>query len=142
MFKAKVITKQFPTENPKKVAVALKTIISGEVQTHTIGSETYLYIESSDYKSLQVYYDLIRKQKILDIARKTLRNNIVGNASMFFVNKQVAYVGKINFCAEEGESPLGPIRVEIEYDNIDHLIDWLTPYTKNGVEVKLVTKFP
>lgn len=142
MFRFKVITKQYPTEDPEKIAVALNTIISGEIQKEEIGSDIYLFIESNQPKSLDLLFDLIRQHRILDVARKTLRNNTIENSTFFYLNKQVAYVGKLNFCDEEGESPLGPIRVEIEYDNIDLLVDWLTPYTKNGAEVILVRNFP
>ncbi|HUT81472.1 MAG TPA: RNA-binding domain-containing protein [Candidatus Bathyarchaeia archaeon] len=142
MFKAKVITKLYPTEDQEKVSAALTAILEGEVKTYMIGNEKYLYIESTDSKDLGKFYELVRKQKILDATRKYLRNNIFGNSTVFFINKQVAFIGKINLCEEEGESPLGPIRIELESDNIEQLIDWLTPYTKNGVEVTLVSKFP
>ncbi|NHK31536.1 MAG: hypothetical protein FK730_09305 [Asgard group archaeon] len=142
MFRFKAITKQYSTENPEKIAVALRTILSGEVQEEKIGDDTYLFIESDQPRSLDQLFELIRQQRILDVARKTLRNNIIGNSTFFYLNKQVAFVGKLNFCDEEGESPLGPIRVEIEYDNIDQLVDWLTPYTKKGAEIRLVKNFP
>ena len=142
MFKITVMTKQYPTEKQEKIIQALGTILAGEVKTKNYGKEIYLYKESKKHKDLERFYELVRQQRILDVARKTLRKNIVGNSTIFFINKQVAFVGKINFCDEEGESPLGPIRIEIEYKDIEHLIDWLTPYTKNGAEVKLVKKFP
>ena len=142
MFKITVMTKQYPTEKQEKIIQALGTILAGEVKTKNYGKEIYLYKESKKHKDLERFYELVRQQRILDVARKTLRKSIVGNSTIFFINKQVAFVGKINFCDEEGESPLGPIRIEIEYKDIELLIDWLTPYTKNGAEVKLVKSFP
>ncbi len=142
VFRFKVITKKHPTESFRKIATALNAIVEGEVLEEKVGEETYLYIEKKSYSSLGKLYDLVRQQRILDVARKTLRNGIVGEATIFYVNKQVAFAGKINFCDEIGESPLGPIRVELEYKSIDHLIDWLTPFTKKGAEVTLVKKFP
>ncbi len=142
MFKITVMTKQYPTEKQATIIPALGTVLAGEIKTKNYGNEVYLYKESKKYKDLERFYELVRHQRILDVARKTLRKNIVGNSTIFFINKQVAFVGKINFCDEEGESPLGPIRIEIEYKDIEHLIDWLTPYTKNGAEVKLVKSFP
>lgn len=142
MFKFKAITKLHPTEDTRKVSVALQTLFEAEVQTENLGTESYLYIESSDHSTLEKFYEQVRKQRILDVARKELRLGINGNGTVFFLNKQVACIGKLNFCPEIGESPLGPIRVELEYDDINHLIDWLTPYTKNGQEVVLVKNFP
>ena len=142
MVKISVMTKQNPTEDANKIQQALDTILPGEMKSKKFGKEIYLLKESKKHQDLDLLYELFRQQRILDVARKTLRNGIVGKSTIFFVNKQVAFAGKINFCDEEGESPLGPIRIEIEYKNIDHLIDWLTPYTKNGAEVKLVKSFP
>ncbi|MBK5112990.1 MAG: hypothetical protein KGD59_08210 [Candidatus Heimdallarchaeota archaeon] len=142
MFRFKVITKKHPTESFRKIATALNAIVEGEVLEEKVGEETYLYIEKNNYSALEKLYELVRKQRILDVSRKTLRNNIVGQSTIFYVNKQVAFIGKINFCDEIGESPLGPIRVELEHEKIEQLVDWLTPYTKNGVEVTLVKKFP
>jgi predicted RNA binding protein with dsRBD fold (UPF0201 family) len=136
------MTKQNPTENQEKIHKALGTILPGEIKTKKYGKEIYFFKESKNYKDLERFYELVRQQRILDVARKTLRKGIVGNSTIFFINKQVAFVGKLNFCDEEGESPLGPIRIEIQYKDIERLIDWLTPYTKNGAEVKLVKKFP
>lgn len=142
MFKIAVETKVHPTEDSKKVTRALRSIVDKDTKEKRIGDELYLTIESSKYSDLDLLYDLFRQQRILDVARKTLRNGIVGNSTIFYINKQVAFMGKINFCDPYGESPLGPIRIEIEYSNIEHFIDWLAPFTKNGMEVKLVKKFP
>lgn len=43
-----------------------------------------------------------------------------------FLNKQVAFAGHVSFCEPVGESPLGPIRVEIESEDLIGMIDWLT----------------
>jgi len=131
-----------PTEDKAKITIALHNIIDGEIIEEKIGDDSYLMIESTNPSALEKIHTMVRQQRILDVARNTLRNNIVGNSTIFYINKQVAFVNKFNLCEEEGESPLGPIRIEIEYDIIDHLIDWLTPYTKNGREIVLVKSFP
>ena len=143
MFRISAETKQHPTELPERIIQALRTILEeGEVEERRVGEETYLSIESSSYSALENLYLLFRKQRILDVARKQLRAGLVGNSTVFFLNKQIAFVGKVNFCEVKGESALGPIRVEIQDDEITRLIEWLAPYTKNGTEVKLVEKFP
>ncbi|MCF2144188.1 MAG: hypothetical protein K9W42_10845 [Candidatus Heimdallarchaeota archaeon] len=141
-FKIRAITRHYPTEDPKKIRKALTALLEGKVEQESHGEDHFLYVERTDYKALDKLHEMIRKQKILDVARKALRNGRVENSTVFFLNKQAAFTGKINFCDEFGESPLGPIRIEIEDDNLSELIDWLTPYTKNGVEVKLVSRFP
>jgi predicted RNA binding protein with dsRBD fold (UPF0201 family) len=47
----------------------------------------------------------------------------------FCLNKQVAYSGHVSFSEETAESPLGPIRFNIESDNTEQLIDWLAEKT-------------
>ena len=42
---------------------------------------------------------------------------------------QVAFAGHISFSEQTAESPLGPIRVNIETDNTELLIGWLAEKT-------------
>ena len=48
----------------------------------------------------------------------------------FWLNKQVAFAGHISFCEETAESPLGPLKVTIETDNPQQLIEWLAEKTE------------
>ena len=86
MFKITVMTKQYPTEKQEKIIQALGTILAGEVKTKNYGKEIYLYKESKKHKDLERFYELVRQQRILDVARKTLRKGIVGNSTIFFIN--------------------------------------------------------
>jgi predicted RNA binding protein with dsRBD fold (UPF0201 family) len=52
----------------------------------------------------------------------------------FMLNKQVAAVGKVSFTT--GESPLGPIVVTIETPDIERLIDYLAPRTRDGKPIE------
>lgn len=72
--------------------------------------------------SLQRLQELIRKQKIRDTARMELFKKRTRNGIGFVLNKQVAYIGKLNF----GEDSLGGIHVSIETKDVEKLIDWLT----------------
>jgi len=63
---------------------------------------------------------------IRDAVRSYLKARIQGNSIRFYLNKQVAYAGHISLCEPEGESPLGPIEVEIECLNPKEVVDWLT----------------
>ncbi|MEM3766442.1 MAG: hypothetical protein QXU46_05395, partial [Candidatus Bathyarchaeia archaeon] len=51
------------------------------------------------------------------------------NNITFYLNKQVAYAGHVSFSKAVAESPLGPIKVQIECGNPRQLIDWLAPKT-------------
>jgi hypothetical protein len=76
---------------------------------------------------LSKFYNLLGQERILNAARAILLKGIDGNKITFYLNKQVAYVEHISFCEPLGESPLGPIRVEITCDDTRELVDWLSP---------------
>ncbi len=59
--------------------------------------------------------------------------SIVGSRITFMLNKQVAAIGKLSFIDKEHESPLGPIKVTIDYKDPVIVVDWLTPKTAKGV---------
>jgi predicted RNA binding protein with dsRBD fold (UPF0201 family) len=50
------------------------------------------------------------------------------------LNKQVATVSKVSFT--DDESPLGPIIVTIEALDIERLIDYLAPRTRDGKPIE------
>ena len=76
-----------------------------------------------------------RKQKILDTTRSVMIRGKRGDRTRFFLNKQVAFVGKISFCEEK--TILGTIKVLVIDDDIDALIDRVAPVTVDGEEVIL-----
>lgn len=86
-----------------------------------------------DLESLRPLHLRLRYERILDTSRNILLNGIYGNSTRFLLNKQVAYIGKLNFPA--GEESLGSIHVEISCENEGDLlkvIDWLAPQTIDG----------
>jgi hypothetical protein len=90
--------------------------------------------ESTRAQALDKLHQLLRLQAIRDSARKVLREGRQDNVIKFMLNKQVAAIGKVSFT--DGESPLGPIRVEIESADPNRLIDFLAPRTSGGKPIK------
>ncbi|MEM2924144.1 MAG: RNA-binding domain-containing protein [Methanocellales archaeon] len=121
-----------PTESQEKVEAAIKKLFPNvELKLEGgFGVAQRLIGSASDIESLRKMHELLRRQKILDTARSTFLKYKRGSAIEFELNKQVAYVGKINFVEEP--VALGSIHVKIESDEIDRLIDWLAPATKDG----------
>jgi predicted RNA binding protein with dsRBD fold (UPF0201 family) len=110
-----------PTEDPEKVLKAIKNLFPTLVISFSGG---LLAGESEDPSCLQTMKELLRKQAIRDAARSYLLGRVRGNRLEFMLNKQVAFCGKVNFT--DGESPLGPIRVNIEAENLKELVQHLT----------------
>ena len=71
--------------------------------------------------------NLLRRERIRAAARGVLFEGLRENSITFYLNKQVAFVGHLSFSEPVGESPLGPIKIEIHCDNPKELIDWLAP---------------
>ncbi len=117
-----------PTEDLEKVKMAVENIFGAvkfDVESRTWGN--LLIAETSGTEGLTKLYNLLSREKIRAAARKVFLNGITEKSVTFCLNKQVAYAGHISFCQQTGESPLGPIRVQIRCNNPRELIEWLTP---------------
>lgn len=119
-----------PTEDVDKVRVAVQRVL-GNINLELVGEGDYkkLIGRASGQESLIHLYELLRRERILDAARTVLLRGVQGDRIIFCLNKQVAYAGHISFSQPYGESPLGPIRVEIQCNNPQDLINWLAPKT-------------
>ncbi len=119
----------FPSEDPEKVRTAiLKVFPDAELETGE--DEIKGRTDNLDRFSKQ-----IRKQKILDTTRSVMVHGKRGDRTRFFLNKQVAFVGKVSFCEER--TILGTIKVVVTDEDIDGLIDRVAPITVDGEEVIL-----
>jgi uncharacterized protein len=117
----------FPSEDPNKVRTAMERIFPDAEITE---SDDRL-IGKTD--NLDHFGRQIRKQRILDTARSVMLRGKRGDVTRFFLNKQVAYVGKISFCEEK--TILGTMKVVVTDDGLDAVIDRVAPVTVDGEEV-------
>jgi hypothetical protein len=117
-----------PTEDPEKVRKAVENLFPGLAMEIEKG----WWIGRGEGRGcLRRVYELLRSQGILDSGREVLVSGARrGEKTLTFaLNKQAAYMGVLNLSEE---SPLGPIRVEIAEEDLEGLIDWLTPSTRGG----------
>jgi predicted RNA binding protein with dsRBD fold (UPF0201 family) len=126
----------YPTESQEKVEAAIKKLFPDvELKLEQgFGTAKRLTGSTIAIEGLKKLHELLRRQRILDTARSTFLKNKRGNAIEFELNKQVAYIGKVNFVEEA--IALGSIHVKIEAEEIDRLIDWLAPVTKDGKPIQ------
>ena len=119
-----------PTEDLEKVKIAINNLFAPASftirETPGVQQLTATITQQSD---LHKFYTRLREERILGAARRWLRQKLDDATIMFCLHKQAAYSNRISFCAPEGESPLGPIRVCVNCDNPRAFIDWLTPRT-------------
>ncbi len=119
-----------PTESEEKVKTAVTNMfgnVTMELTPQRVGN--LLTAEAKQRGPLENFQAALRRDRIRAAARKFLFANQHGNRVVFFLNKQVAFTGHVSFSQETGESPLGPIRVVIESENLREVIDWLAPRT-------------
>jgi len=120
-----------PTEAREKVEAAIKQIFP-TLELSLIGSS--LVGESTRMESLDRLHELLRQQAIRDSARSVMLRSRRGNVVRFMLNRQVAFVGRVSFTG--GESPLGPIVVTLEVPDIERLVDYLAPHTREGKPIR------
>jgi hypothetical protein len=119
-----------PTEDLEKVKKAIENIfgsVESKVQQRKRGN--LLIAQAKGKSGLAKFYNLLRRERIRDAARGVLFEGLSKKSIAFYLNKQVAYVGHLSFSKPIGESPLGPIKVQISCDEPQELIEWLTPRT-------------
>ncbi len=128
MAQVRISCKVNSTETPERVSQAVTNIFPDSVHEISDGVLTAIA------PGLDAFSRRIRELRILDATRSVMYNGRGGGNTVFHINKQVAYMGKISFC--EADAVLGPIRVEVIDDDILGLIDRVAPRTVDGEEVK------
>ena len=113
-----------PSEFPEKVCSAINNVIDncqidskyGRIVGRAFGGE-----------SLNTIYEHIRSRAALGVLRKALLDNRITDATWFLLNKQAAAAGTVVLVENKEESPLGAIKVTLECDELETVIDWLAP---------------
>jgi predicted RNA binding protein with dsRBD fold (UPF0201 family) len=119
-----------PTESEDKVKAAVTNVLgNASITIKPSHKGSTLNADAKGQDSLIKIRNLLHNDRIRDAARKLLFRSISGNKISFCLNKQVAFAGHVSFSEETAESPLGPIRVTIETDNPQQLIEWLAEKT-------------
>ncbi|WP_135610866.1 RNA-binding domain-containing protein [Methanococcoides sp. AM1] len=136
MIEVKVSTAVNPTEDKERVEMAVMNMFP-LIDIGTVTTDEGDFLEGTgDIESLRNIHDLFRRELIIDTARTRLEAGSYRNPTRtrFLINKQVATIGKLNFPAIE--EPLGSIHVDITTDtaeDMEILIEWLTPPTEEGI---------
>ncbi len=124
------------TEDPQKVTEAVSSI--AECREPVFLEREYgrlMVFQGSGKEFLSPLRRHLFEQRILGAARRVLRRSLDRNVFRFHLNKQAAYSAQISFCQKEGESPLGPLTVEVTTQDTRSFLDWLTPRTRKDGSV-------
>ncbi len=129
-----------PTEDRAKVLRAMHTALPFEdnaVEEVTIDNEVFLRASAEGRQGLRKLFTKFREERNVEAARKLFYRHIKGNSTRAFFHKQGAFQGVLHFSMEVGESPLGPVMVEITADNIERVLNWLVPRTEDGAVLEV-----
>jgi predicted RNA binding protein with dsRBD fold (UPF0201 family) len=119
-----------PTESLDKVKLAIENIFGNvQIKVQSIHKGSLLTAEGNGLESLSKFYNLLRRERIREAARRVFFEGLSEKTIAFCLNKQAAFAGHISFSKEVAESPLGPIKIKIKCDNPRGLIDWLVQKT-------------
>ena len=111
-----------PSESIEKIETAISNIFPYSIIKNNNFS---INAQSKELRSFEKIYQFIQNNKLQKNYLRSLEDNLQGNTTWFYLNKQAAFVEQIAICEESDESPLGPIKVIISSSNIDAIIDWI-----------------
>ncbi|MEN2999403.1 MAG: RNA-binding domain-containing protein [Acidilobaceae archaeon] len=121
-----------PTEEEGKVRRAVETFMEPvKVEREERGGKAFL-VARSDLRGLARLHYLLRAERILDAARSAMKRGLSEGAITVYLHKQAAFAGKVSFVSGDHESPLGAIKLTIETDEPQAVIDCLAPSTSRG----------
>jgi len=121
--KVKVSCQINPSEDPSKVKTSILNIFPDlEISI----SDELLIGKSNDIGTLSNISESIHTKNTRNIYQRILKKNSNENSTWFYLNKQAAFVSRIALCNESDESPLGPIKVVLEGNDIENIIQSLT----------------
>ena len=125
-----VETEIYPTESEENVRTSITSFLdTTTITVKSVAKGSTLTAVAKGQESLIKLRNMLHNDRIRDAARRFLFKSIRGNMISFCLNKQVAFSGHISFSEQTAESPMGPIRVNIETDNAEQLINWLAEKT-------------
>ena len=110
-----------PTEDMDKVIKAISNIF--KFDELEIG-DGYVIVKG-ERESLLDLRESLKIRKIRTTAKRIFLNGTEGDKIIFSLNKQAALVSTPNFVDRE-MSALGEIDVNIQTDNIERFIEWMT----------------
>ena len=103
------------------------------LKVEEISNDVFLYSATANgIESLSSMHEGLRKQRTVESARKHLMRKAQDEHVSFMLHKQALFMKKFHFCHSVKESPMGPVWIKIESDNILRLLEYLVPHTIKG----------
>ncbi|MDP7976081.1 MAG: RNA-binding domain-containing protein [Thermoprotei archaeon] len=123
----------YPSESEERVMRAVSALIDLKRVTQERTQEGISF-RSDDRRALRPLKEALERQLIRAAARSILQGRLREGELEFELHKQAAYAQRASFVTEEGESPLGPIKVTVRGDasELNELLSYLTGPSKRA----------
>lgn len=112
-----------PSEDPKKIEHAMANVLNDVEFKIGMGS---IMATSREIESLSKIRESIHRHRSQNVYLRFLDDNLDGDETWFYLNKQAAFANTISLCEDAEESALGPIKITIRSKSIERIIEWLT----------------
>ena len=112
-----------PSEDPEKVKLAVNNIFP-DIKLEIFDTE--ITGKTNNFSALSQISKSIHERNIKNAYQRILKNNNDGESTWFYLNKQAAFVNTVALCSEANESSLGPIKVILRSNDIEHVIESIT----------------
>ena len=123
-FRLDIQTRVHRTESAVKLEDALRNIV--RLVTTKVDRQNLLMGTSNQIESLSIIYEQVRARRSISVLRRMLLCNLEDDSTSFLLNKQAAAAGVVALIDRESESPLGGIRIHLQCQPIQQVIEWLT----------------
>ena len=111
------------SEDIEKVKQAVSNVLlDSEIK---INNNT-VKISANSLESLGKIFETIHSRKSQRAYLRHMKRNLNDNTTWFYLNKQAAFANTIALCDDSEESPLGPIKIILESNQIEQVMEWLT----------------
>ena len=120
----KIMVQIFCEINPSEDLEKIKTSIFNLFPDLKIKiQENQLFGSSNDIKLLSKVVKSIKNRKTINVLSRIMRSNMTDDSTWFYLNKQAAFVDVVALCNEADESALGPIKIVLNSNNIEEIIE-------------------
>ncbi|MCS7146101.1 MAG: RNA-binding domain-containing protein [Nitrososphaerota archaeon] len=117
----------YPTEDVERVVRAVRKVFPTlEFRVSEEGGRVHVEAESTELSALKYLKDNWRLRRVRKAVERILKSGSGSGVVRARLSKHAAYVGVASLLDEDERPGVGEISLEVETDEVEELIKWLT----------------